>query len=272
MSVEICDVVHDNLEMYFPYQLSFGWRALTYPPICRMMGCPSVDVPWSHFVQARRVKVPGTDDVVRSVPLPYPVRLFGDELKLGRLLAPGEVSEDRDDCGGCGVYTGLMTLTLSDPGNLWEPVFVEIDSKGNQVTDPVMGSVQGGTIQSNMGSKPGSTYARFSLRAPSCSKSHPCRIQLRLEGLVPLPQSMWPSNRMSCAWALQERVKPSWYPSLHRSELQDLQKVKNSPKTSSKLTPKTVSVAEQSGNDPCLSDESWLGRAVAEFRAVFLSN
>ena len=160
LSVEICDVTMRSGSMEFPKALASGLYTLSTQPHARMVGSQHMLVLWSHFVQARGVKTPGTDHVVYSVQLPYPVRLSEEEIRLRRLNSE-EASKD------WALYNGTMTLTFFNEG--WRPTICEHDG------------------------------VRPSLHYPK-EKDRTCRLCFTLDALVPLPKSLWPSTSHEKTW------------------------------------------------------------------------
>lgn len=228
MSVEICDVTFRADDRPID-DLSDAWGALTLPPRGRLAGCPNVQVPWDSFIQAQAVKAAGTSDIVRTVSLPYPVRLFSRELALGRLLGTEE-----GDGGERGLYTGVMTLTLSD--SRVKPMFLFLNDSSNPGSPGVANTV--GWVG-------------------PCEPSSVCRMRLTLEGLTPLPKPLCPPEALGGAWSRR-----------NRSGLQDLHgppRAYHQPARPARAASWLVASLA-----PWTREDTWWGQAVAEFRDVFL--
>ena len=135
-------------------ELGRGWALLTRRLVVAGCGNTSGHHVWSHFVSARAV-VTSDGLVVRTVPLPYPVRLLPEEVEAQTLVgASSSLSNKKLRC-----YTGSMSLTLSDAR--WSPCLV----------------LEAGKVC-------------YGLRHPSPErKGAACRAVLTLEGLHELPNN-----------------------------------------------------------------------------------
>ena len=132
------------------------WARLTE----RMVGCTEAAHPWSLFVSARAVTTKG-GDVVRTVPLPYPVRLTREEVARQQLL-PTTTTSAAKMMMRC--YSGSMTLTVSD--GQWSPSL---------------------SLEKGAG---GGERVGFGMELPPEEKRKPgatCRVAVTLEGLQELP-------------------------------------------------------------------------------------